>query len=123
MATTHIMYPISSPNRSEVVIEGTFKPDTASAPTISAGVGFSVARTSQGLFTITFDRKYPTIITKWKSLQLATAAARFLQFGSYSAANGTLQLRVVDAAGGVQDIAADANNLISFGAVFKLSGV
>lgn len=79
------------------------------------GQGYTVARASQGLYNITFDAE--TVGSRFLGaslgLQLASAADRKLQLGTYTAATRVLQIRNVDNAGAVQDIAANANNAVT----------
>jgi hypothetical protein len=110
-------------NRGVVIIAGSFAPDTANPPTVTSGLGFSVARASQGVFTITFQDSYPALLAHTGTVRLSSAAARFVQFGDYSATAKTLVLRVIDGSGSAQDVAANANNIISFEVVFQNSSV
>lgn len=110
--------------RENVVVSGSFAPDTANAPTDVRGVGFSVARTSTGLFTITFDSKYYQVNSATAALQLATGDDKVAQIGAYTAptatASGTLQIRVWDISGAaVADVAANANNRVNFSVTFQ----
>lgn len=105
---------VMTPGRNRHVITCRFKPNTANPPTLLSGVGVaSVVRTSQGLFTITLDDVWSQLDGFSHDLQLATAAARFTQLGAVVLASKTVQVRVVDAAGAVQDVAADDNNTVS----------
>jgi hypothetical protein len=104
---------VMTPGRNRHVITCRFAPDTANAPTMLSGVGVAgVVRTSQGLFTITLDDVWSQLDSWSHSIQLASAAARFTQLGAVVLASKTIQVRVVDAAGAVQDVAADDNNTI-----------
>lgn len=71
---------------------------SAVAATSNRGNGFTVARTSTGLFTITFTNVGSELIGAWPSLQLATAAGRKVQLGTYDATAKTLLVRVLGAA-------------------------
>lgn len=108
-----------------VIIAGSFAPngsDPVSAASVE-GVGFSVARTSAGLFTVTFQDRYPGLIAAVATLQLATAGDQKVEIGSYSEANKTLQIRVWDIGdAAVADVSADANNRINFICFFRNSG-
>jgi hypothetical protein len=99
-------------------IRGSFAPNGASAISATSNKGsqgwWSVARTSQGLYTVTLDKGGPSIEWVEATLQLATAAARYIQVGAVDATARTVQIRVVDDSGAVQDVAADANNRINF---------
>jgi hypothetical protein len=110
-------------NRQVTFIAGSFAPDGANAPVKTQGLGFSVVRASQGVFTITFQDAYPALLATKGSLQLAVAAARFIQFGAYNATNQTLSIRVIDASGVAQDVAANADNVVSFECTFQNSSV
>jgi hypothetical protein len=99
-----------------VVLEGRFFPNAGSAVSNASnkGKGWTVVRTSQGLFTLTLNYYYPQIDSVVCTLQLASAAARWVQVGTITTASKTIEIRVVDAAGAVQDVGADANNSIGF---------
>ena len=118
--------------RSRVVVQGSFAPNGGSAVSAASnrGVGWSVARTSTGLFTITFNGgyKYNQLDSFTCTLQQATGGDQFLQAGTYTAptatADGTMTVRVWDVSGAaVADVAADDNNRIHFVAVFRKSDV
>jgi len=102
-----------------VRISGRFFPNGASAVSATSNqgkAGWSVARTAQGVFTITLDRRYLKVFPIGGALQLSVAAARFLQWGDITATSSghTLVLRVIDATAVAQDVAANANNSIGF---------
>lgn len=105
-----------------VAISGSFAP-AAGAITAGSekGAGYSVAYTTTGTFTITFQDSYKDMISATATLQLATAADQVVQVGSYSAANRTLVLYVWDISDAAlsNNVAADANNRINFHVVFK----
>jgi hypothetical protein len=99
-----VKMPISfAPNGSSAVSAASIK---------GAGV-YSVARTSQGLFTITLKEVWQQLDAAIAVVQLAAAAARWAQIGAVDLAAKTIQVRVVDASGNVQDVAADTNNRIN----------
>ena len=108
------------------VIAGSFAPNGSSALSAAAvkGKGFTVAYTSTGLYTLTLQDKYVDLISAVCQVQLAAGDDKYLQVGSYSAANKTLEIRCWDASGAaVADIAANANNRINFVLVMKNSSV
>lgn len=82
-------------------IGGSFAPNGSSAIDQSTrlGLGWSVAYTSTGLYTVTFTDAFPNLLCAVASLQLTTGDDKFLQIGVYSAANKTLQIRCYDASG------------------------
>lgn len=110
-----------------VKIEGSFAPNGSSALAVAStyGKGFTVARTSAGLFTITLADKYAQLICATLGLQLASGADSFIQFGSIDVVTAkTVQIRnwdVSDAA--VADIAANANNRIHFSLTLRNTAV
>ncbi len=110
-------------NKQVTFISGSFAPDGANAPVKLTGLGFSVARSLQGVFTITFQDSYPALLAHKGDVRLATAAARFPQFGAYDPVARTLVIRVIDASGVAQDVAANANNVVSFECTFQNSSV
>lgn len=105
-----------------VRIAGRFFPNGSSAIDNTANQGkkgWTVVRTSQGLYTITLDRRWMKLVpVGLPGLQLASAAARFVQWGTFTANEeaGTwaVQIRVIDASAAVQDVSANANNSIGF---------
>lgn len=103
-----------------VIVAGSFAPAGSGAVTDVNGRGFSVARTGTGEFTITFDDKYPSLVSATATLQLASADDQVLHMGTYTAASKTLLITVWDISGeGAADIAADANNRVHFTVIFK----
>lgn len=105
-----------------IVVAGSFAPNAGSAVSAASnkGKGWTVARTSAGLFTITFDAKYTSLVSAVATAQLATAADINAQVGSYVAASKTLTIRTI-AVATETDVAANANNRINFICVFDNS--
>lgn len=117
------VHPIDSVGRRRVVVAGSFAPDTASAPTDLYGKGFTVARTSAGIFTVTLEQIYGQLDSAIATLQLATAADQFAQVGAVSLSAKTFVIHTWDVSGNaVADIAANANNRVNFEFVFRASG-
>jgi hypothetical protein len=105
-----------------VIVAGSFAPNGSSAldATKVYGKGFSVAYTSTGLYTVTFQDLYPQLLSAVATLQLATDADQVVKVGTYSASAGTLVLTAWDiSSAAVADIAANANNRINFVAHFS----
>lgn len=106
----------------EVRVPGRFFPNGSSAVVNgdNVGGGFTVARDSQGLFTVTFDEEFKQyrLVSFVPHLRLSSAAARWAQAGDYSQSGPTAKVRVIDGSGNVQDIAANANNSVEFLAIF-----
>lgn len=117
-------YNVQGVTRAVVEVSGSFAPDTADPPTDVRGDGFSVVRTSTGLFTLTLDKVFPVCISAVPGLQLAAADDKHVQIGVVDLAAKTVQIRIMDVGGAaVADIAANANNRINFTLKFKNSGV
>jgi hypothetical protein len=91
-----------------------FAPDTANPPTAIRGAGVvSVVRSAQGRFTATLSEVWSQCDDAHATLQLAAAAARTAQIGTINLATRTVVIRVIDAAGAEQDVAANANNRVN----------
>ena len=112
---------VETTRRKVRMVAGSFAPDTANAPTDLRGSDFTVVRTSQGLFTVTFSDLHGELVSAVATMQLASADDRTAQIGSYVAASKTLEIRLGDGAGAgaVQDVAANANNRVNFICVFN----
>lgn len=110
--------------REYVLVGGSFAPNGASAivATSNRGKGFTVARTSAGLFTVTFTNDYMALVAAWATVGLAVAADMHAQIGTYTGPSGTtaatLTIRTI-AVATETDIAADANNRVNFGCLFR----
>jgi hypothetical protein len=78
------------------IIAGGFQCNGTSDPTVTHGRGFSVARTSIGLYTVTFDDIYPQLEALGCSLRGADGAGHYVEGGDYSQANSTIQIRAFD---------------------------
>lgn len=110
-------YPLSSLNTKSIRLSGSFAPNGSSAlvATSTFGRGFTIARTSQGLFTITLAEKYVRLRCATISIQKVSAGIGFVQLGAVDVSSAkTIQIRIVDELGAVQDLAADANNRVHF---------
>lgn len=108
--------------REAVGIMGSFAPNGSSAisSTTSQGLGWTVAYTSTGLYSVTFSDKFAAFLAATATIQMATAADVVAQIGTWTASTKVLQIRSL-AAAVVTDIAADANNRIHFVAWFRNS--
>jgi hypothetical protein len=71
------------------------------------------------VFTVTLMDVWNQCDTAKATLQLAAAAARSVQVGAINLALRTVVIRVVDAAGAEQDVAANANNRVNFELVMR----
>ncbi len=110
--------PVRTLVRELIPIVGSFAPNGSSAIVASSrkGLGWSVAYTSTGLYTITFSDTFADLVAFECSLQLVTAADSFLQMGTLvNTATPVVQIRNWDiSSAAVADIAANANNRIHF---------
>lgn len=108
-----------------VFLQGSFAPAGAGAPTAQLGKGFSVARTSTGLFTVTLQDAYVSMLSCKATLQLAVGDDKFAQIGVVDVVTAkTLQIRIWDiSAAAVADVAADTNNRVNFSMLLKNSTV
>ncbi len=110
------------------LVFGTFYPQNTSAPTVNAnqtrGVA-SISRTAAGTFLITLKHPYLRLVAKLATVQHTTAVDLVPQFGDIanvgtsSAVTAVLRLNAVATA---TDMAANANNSVSFVLVFDDSG-
>ena len=117
-----ILRDIHSLKRGTSHVEGSFAVDSSGDPTTVKGVGFSVAHTSTGLYTVTFSDKYQALISAVVTLMSNAADDKFCQLGAWSTANSTLALRVWDVSGAaLTDIAEHANTRIQFDVVLQYS--
>jgi hypothetical protein len=88
------------------MVHGSFRPNGSSGVVSGAtkGKGFSVARTSAGLYTLTFDESYPELVGFSGTARVADSTCTVVQGGDYVAASKTLQVRLLQggaASGGV----------------------
>lgn len=90
--------------REQKIVNGSFRPAGTGTPVVVAGKGYTVARTSAGLYTVTFADKYPHLVDCQVSVRVADTTPTIVQAGDFSAANKTLQIRTLRAAtGGVTE--------------------
>lgn len=93
--------PVRGAGKGLTLVAGTFFPAGSGAPTVAessgagGNIGWTVARTSAGVFTVTFAEKYPVCIAKFAQLQRTTAAGLKCELGDYSASAGTLVIRTL----------------------------
>lgn len=118
--------PVRAITREMVFIEGSFAPNGSSAVSATSrqGLGWSVARTSAGLFTVTLTDKFAALVRGLVSLQLTTGDDKIVQIGAVDLSAKTIQIRVWDISNAaVADIAADAGNRINFSFVLQNSSM
>jgi hypothetical protein len=86
--------------RDRVVVEGSFRPNGATGVVSGSqkGTGWSVARTSAGLYTVTFDDFGYQLDSFFCSLREAAKTPTIVQAGDVSVANKTAQIQVLQAA-------------------------
>lgn len=129
-----ILDPVRGEGKGDVIVEGTFFPAGTGTPTVTAatggtvgssppgGPGWSVTRTGVGAFLLTFAEKYPSINAKNATIQMAAVTDVVPQFGVFTAGTATTAATLVLtalAAATPTEIAANANNSISFTCIFS----
>jgi len=111
--------PVKSLMRGMVLIMGSFAPNGSSAldATQRKGLGYTVARSSAGLFKITLTDKYADIVSAVASLQAPAAIDLVPQIGLIVASTPTVaasvEVRLLVAAVAT-DQAANANARVNF---------
>lgn len=109
------------------VIAGGFRPNGAGAVdnTLNVGTkGWTVARTSAGLFTVTLDDGYPSVGAVVAMTQLNAAADGFAQGRGAFDVKTAKTFQIANMVGAVEtDIASNANNWIYFIALLKNSEI
>lgn len=111
--TSRMTQELKATGREQVLMAGSFAPAGTGAPTDVRGVGFTVARTAVGVFTLTLDRVFSKLISGTATLQLNASADSQAQLGAVSLTAKTVVIRVLTA-GSDADIAANANNRVNF---------
>lgn len=76
---------------------------TAASPTRLKGKGFTVSKTSTGVFRVTFNQKVPYVISALGTLRQAAGAANFLKGPVTSDSNNYVEFRVENASGAATD--------------------
>ncbi len=76
---------------------------TAASPTRLKGKGFTVSKTSTGVFRVTFNTKLPKVIAAVGTLRQAAGAANFLKGPVTVDANNYVEFRVENASGTAAD--------------------
>jgi hypothetical protein len=106
-------------------VSGTFFPAGTSDPTFTAtacrGVA-TIARSAQGTWLVTLQDTYKRLLSKGGSIQMTTATDLVFQFGDISNVGTVTPVTVVIRANAVAtatDIAANANNSVSFTLLFS----
>ena len=99
MVASRVTHKMKTIGINRVHVHGSFAPNGGSALVAAStnGKGFSVARTSTGLYTVTFDNTYPELVSAYAHCQVADAKPTFAQFGDYVAASKTMVIRVFQA--------------------------
>lgn len=113
-------------------IAGSFRPAGTGAVTNVQGKGFAVARTSVGLYTLTFNEKMAAIDSVIASARQVAGKAMIVSPGVYNAANKTLELRVAEKGSGfiplditsLREIASnDIQDLAAYGGILATDSV
>lgn len=107
------------------LVAGHFYPQGGSAPTVddTSKLGYSVQRTSTGVFTLTFEDTYIDVVSQWRDLQLNSPDGSIATIKSVDPAAKTAVIQTLNSSNALFDPAANANNKVSFGFLFKNSSV
>ena len=110
------------------IIAGSFRPNGTNAVdnTLNTGHGFSVTHDGTGLFTITLEDKYMSLIAGHVTLQCATAGvASIVRISASDVASAKTISLTSHAMDGTteNDIASDTNNRVHFTLFLKNSSV
>lgn len=126
MPVSSVLHLVEALGTGYTVIAGSFSPNGSSAVSSASvkGAGFTVARTSAGLFTVTFRDNFPALVAYGAHLGLATGDDKFAQVGLIdvvgASAAKTMKIRVWDISGAAEtDVSAATGNVISFWLVVK----
>lgn len=76
---------------------------TAASPTRRRGKGFTVSKTATGIFRVTFNQKFPAVMSAVGTLRQAAGAANFLKGPVTVDANNYVEFRVENASGTAAD--------------------
>lgn len=111
-----VFYPVQALNPQMKIIAGSFLPNgtSAVASASTTGQGYTVARTSAGLFTVTLTDKFNSLISGQVSLGLNAVAQTVVQFGAIDVSSAKTVLINAVTSGSAADIASNANNRIHF---------
>lgn len=106
-------------HQDSIRVSGRFRPNGATGIVAGSevGKGWSVARSGEGVYLITFSQPYANLISYKFGVRVADATPTIVQGGDYSATAGTLQVRVLQESTGtlaVADMSADVDNEVSF---------
>lgn len=126
--TVRDAFPVKSLNRETHIVGGRFRPNGSSAISTKLGDrGWTVAYTSTGLYTVTWEEAYPELLFAGAILQMNALTDTQLQLGAFSLSSKTLLIRAgnYDAEGvfALVDIASDANNWIHWWASFRKTSI
>jgi len=124
-----ILDPVQAAGRDLALVCGSFAPQGTGAPTILAGSAeFTIVRTNPGEFALFFDPLYSELVSKFGSIQMAAATNVVIEWGSF-AVQAVLQgsrwrgfIYTTTAGAGV-DLAADPSTIVSFGCIFRRTGI
>ena len=124
--------PFKCLGKGRLLCEGAFRPNGNGAidNTLNKGVGFTVARTNVGIYTVTLTDPYIDLVSHWLGLRLNALASVWLQLGAVDVSSAkTIVINAYQptAAGNTAaaafDIASHANNWIDFGLILRKSTV
>jgi hypothetical protein len=121
-----IFEPLRSFIKEGILIAGSFRPNGTGAVdnALNTGLGFTVARTGVGVFLVTFDDRFASVIRKFTELALDVVAARGTMVTALDLSAKTMEITILNTStGAAADVASDPLNVVSFEVFFKNSTV
>jgi len=112
---------IQTLGKGRVVIAGSFRPNGSSAVAAAnnEGIGWSVARTNTGIFTVTLQDSFQALIAGFAMVALNAVADTQAQLGAVDVlTNKTVVINILTAGSGA-DIASHANNKVHFTLILR----
>lgn len=113
-------FDVKSHEVSSATIAGSFAVSTSSVVSDIKGKGYTAVKSGTGVITMTFDDKWPDLLSAVATLQLGTASDQFAQIGVYTAADKTLVINIWDVSGAALANPANAGR-INFRCTFSNS--
>lgn len=99
------------------IVAGSFRPNSTSAVdnTLNTGKGFTVARTTAGVYTVTLTEAAYSIVACIPSLQLASVTDAYIQCGAIGTGGKTVVINITTGGGTTGlDPTSDASNRVHF---------
>lgn len=112
------LFPFRARGPSRIMVAGSFVTVSSSNPTVLRGLGFTVVRASQGVYTVTLQDAVNSVDSLVASAHPKTEGTELFVSGDIDAlTTSVFKLHVTDDGGTAQD---DAGTLVSFQAVCRI---